>query len=234
MGLSKDHTAVSLTLTVLAVSLSASSPDSVLLSSATRVSAAMIPAPFPRREFAPVTATFYPVAYRPHAGSDLQFMPAVGLQWWVSPNLAIVSGLGGGLVPQDAGLTGQQAVQLLRIGLRYLPESLALGPFSPEITLVKNGIEGLPDYRLTWNEASWAYGARFGSVNITCALVFVYQSVFPGSAAEASDVPDKLEATTRMLALSAGYDLFRRLKVSVQAKVGPGLITGGVQLSLAI
>ena len=174
-----------------------------------------------------MTATFYPVAYRLHAGSDLQFMPAVGLQWWVSPNLAIVGGLG-------SGLTGQQVIQLLRVGLRYLPESLALGPFRPEITLVKNGIEGLPDYRLTWNEASWAYGARFGSVNITCALVFVYQSIFPGSAAEASDVPDKLEATTRMLALSAGYDLFRRLKVSVQAKVGPGLITGGTQLSLAI
>ncbi len=174
-----------------------------------------------------MTATFYPMVYYPHTDSSLRLLPVIGLQWWVSPNLALVGGLG-------SGLNGQQVVQLLRIGLRYLPESLALGPFRPEITFVKNGIEGLPDYRLTWNEASWAYGARFGSVNITCALVFVYQSIFPGSEAEASDVPDKLEATTRMLALSAGYDLFRRLKVSVQAKVGPGFITGGTQLSLAI
>ena len=234
MGSSKHHTAVSLALTVLAVSLSAGSPDSVMLSSAARVSAAMIPAPFPRGEFAPLTATFYPAVYYPHTDSGLRLLPVIGFQWWVSPNLAIVGGLGSGLIPQDAGLTGQQVVQLSRVGLKYLPESLALGPFRPEITLARNGIEGLPDYRLTWNEASWVYSARFGSVNIACALLFLYQSIFPRSEAEALDVPGKLEATTRMLALSAGYDLFRGLRLSVQAKVGSGLVTGGIQLSLAV
>ncbi|MBA7649876.1 MAG: hypothetical protein GH143_07905 [Calditrichaeota bacterium] len=240
MGSSRSYIAVLLVVTMsAAVPLMADPPEPVkdrsyFLSSAAQVSAAMIPAPLPRGEFALITATFYPVAYRPHAGSGLQLMPAVGLQWWVSPNLAIVGGLGSGLTPQNAGLTGQQVVQMLRIGLRYLPESLTLGPFMPEITFVQNGIEGLPDYRLTWNEASWAYDAKFGSVNIACALVFVYQRVFPRSTAKAPDVPGKLEATTRILALSAGCDLFRWLRVSVQAKVSPGFITGGVQLSLAI
>ncbi len=131
-----------------------------------------------------------------------------------------IMGIGGGGKPE--------------VGLKYLPESLALGPFRPEITLARNGIEGLPDYRLTWNEASWVYSARFGSVNIACALLFLYQSIFPRSEAEALDVPGKLEATTRMLALSAGYDLFRGLRLSVQAKVGSGLVTGGIQLSLAV
>ena len=233
MGLSRRYIATLLAVTIsAAVPLMAGSPklakdQSYFFSSAEKVSAAMIPAPLPRAEFALVTATFYPVAYSPHAGSGPQLMPAVGLQWWVSPNLAIVGGLG-------SGLAGQQVVQMLRIGLRYRPESLTLGPFMPEITFVQNGIEGLPDYRLTWNEASWAYDAKFGPVNIACALVFVYQRVFPRSTAKAPDVPGILEATTRILALSAGCDLFRWLRVSVQAKVSPGFITRGVQLSLAI
>ena len=233
MGSSRRYIAVLLVVTMsAAVPLMADPPEPVkdrsyFLSSAAQVSAAMIPAPLPEGEFAPIAVAFYPAVYRPHAYSGLQLLPVVELQWWVSPNLAVVGGLG-------SGLTVRQVVQLLRIGLRYRPESLTLGPFIPEITFVQNRIEGLPDYRLTWNEASWAYGVKFGPVNIACALVLVYQSVFPRSAAKASDVPGKLEATTRVLALSAGYDLLRWLRVSVQAKVNPGFITGGIQLSLGI
>ena len=240
VGLSRRYIATLLAVTIsAAVPLMAGSPklaknQSYFFSLAEKVSAAMIPAPLPRGEFALVTATFYPVAYRPHDGSGRQILPVIGLQWWVSPNLAVVGGLGSGLTPQDAGLTGQQVVQMLRIGLRYLPEFLTLGPFMPEITFVQNGIEGLPDYRLTWNELTLAYGAKIGSVNVAGALVLMFQSVFPRSTAKAPDVPGKLEATTRILALSAGCDLFHWLRVSVQAKANPGFITGGVQLSLAI
>ncbi len=232
MGSSRRYLAVSLALMVFAAPLIANPPEPALshsdfISAAERVTAAMIPAPLPEGEFAPIAVAFYPAVYRPHAYSGLQLLPVVELQWWVSPNLAVVGGLG-------SGLTVQQVVQMLRIGLRYRPESLTLGPFMPEITFIQNRIEGLPDYRLTWNEASWAYGVKFGPVNIACTLVFVYQSIFPRSAAKASDVPGKLEATTRVLALSAGCDLFRWLRVSVQAKVNPGFITGGIQLSLGI
>ena len=239
MGSSRRHIAVSLLVLVIGAPLIGRSssliPDrSYFLSFAEKVSAAMIPAPLPRGEFAPVTATFYPAVYRSNASSDLQMLPAIGLQWWVSPNLAVVGGLGSGLTPQDAGLTGQQVVQLLRIGLRYLPESLALGPFMPEITFVQNRIEGLPEYGLKWNEVSWAYGAKIGSVNVAGALVLMFQSVFPRSEVKAAGVSGKLEATTRFFLLSAGYDVFRWLRLSVQAKVNPDFITGGVQLSLAI
>ena len=232
MGSSRRHIAVSLLVLVIGAPLIGRSssliPDrSYFLSFAEKVSAAMIPAPLPRGEFAPVTATFYPVAYRPHAGSGLQILPVIGLQWWVSPNLAVVGGLG-------SGLMGQQVVQLLRIGLRYLPESFTLGPLTPEITFVQNRIEGLPEYGLKWNEVSWAYGAKIGSVNVAGALVLMFQSVFPRSEVKAADVSGKLEATTRFFLLSAGYDVFRWLRLSVQAKVNPDFITGGVQLSLAI
>ncbi len=232
MGSSRRYLAVSLALMVFAAPLIANPPEPALshsdfISAAERVTAAMIPAPLPEGEFSPIAVALYPAVYRLHAYSGLQLLPVVELQWWVSPNLAVVGGLG-------SGLTVQQVVQMLRIGLRYRPEPLTLGPFMPEITFIQNRIEGLPDYRLTWNEASWAYGVKFGPVNIACALVLVYQSVFPRSAAKASDVPGKLEATTKVLALSAGCDLFRWLRVSVQAKVNPGFITGGIQLSLGI
>ena len=238
MGSSRRYLAESLMVLVIGAPLIARSPGlrdrSYFLSFAEKVSTAMIPAPLPRGEFAPVTATFYPVAYRPHAGSGLQILPVIGLQWWVSPNLAVIGGLGSGLTPQDAGLMGQQVVQLLRIGLRYLPGSFTLGPLTPEITFVQNRIEGLPEYGLKWNEVSWAYGAKIGSVNVAGALVLMFQSVFPRSEVRAAGVSGKLEATTRFFLLSAGYDVFRWLRLSVQAKVNPDFITGGVQLSLAI
>ncbi len=241
MGSSRRYLAESLMVLVIGAPLIARSPGLILdrsyfLSFAEKVSAAMIPAPLPRGEFAPVTATFYPVAYRPHAGSGLQILPVIGLQWWVSPNLAVVGGLGSGLTPDTLirGLMGQQVVQLLRIGLRYLPGSFTLGPLTPEITFVQNRIEGLPEYGLKWNEVSWAYGAKIGSVNVAGALVLMFQSVFPWSEVKAAGVSGKLEATTRLFLLSADYDVFRWLRLSVQAKVNPDFITGGVQLSLAI
>ena len=239
MGLSRRYLAESLMVLVIGAPLIARSPGLILdrsyfLSFAEKVSAAMIPAHLPRGEFAPVTANFYPVAYRPHAGSGLQILPVIGLQWWVSSNLAVAGGLGSGLTPQDAGLMGQQVVQLLRIGLKYLPGSFTLGPLTPEITFVQNRIEGLPEYGLKWNEVSWTYGAKIGSVNVAGALVLMFQSVFPRSEVKAAGVSGKLEATTRFSLLSAGYDVFRWLRLSVQAKVNPDFITGGVQLSLAI
>lgn len=232
MGSSRRYLAESLMVLVIGAPLIARSPGLILdrsyfLSFAEKVSAAMIPAPLPRGEFAPVTATFYPVAYRPHAGSGLQILPVIGLQWWVSPNLAIVGGLG-------SGLAGQQIIQPLRIGLRYLPASLTLGPLTPEITFVQNRIEGLPEYGLKWNEVSWAYSAKIGFMNVAGALVLLFQSVFPRSTAKGPDVPEKLEATTRVLALSAGYDVFRWLRLSVQVKANPDFVTMGAQLSLAI
>lgn len=239
MGSSRRYLAESLMVLVIGAPLIARSPGLILdrsyfLSFAEKVSAAMIPAPLPRGEFAPVTATFYPVAYRPHAGSGLQILSVISLQWWVSPNLAVVGGLGSGLTPQDAGLMGQQVVQLLRIGLRYLPASLTLGPLTPEITFVQNRIEGLPEYGLKWNEVSWAYGAKIGFVNVAGALVLMFQSVFPRLEVKAAGVSGKLEATTRFFLLSAGYDVFRWLRLSVQVKANPNFATGGVQLSLAI
>lgn len=193
---------------------------------AQQVATQLLLGPLPRSEFSPTSVTIYLARYQP--GEKKKYvLPMFDLQWWVSPNLAIAGGLG-------SGLAGQQIIQPLRIGLRYLPASLTLGPLTPEITFVQNRIEGLPEYGLKWNEVSWVYSAKIGFMNVAGALVLLFQSVFPRSTAKGPDVPEKLEATTRILALSAGYDLFRWLRLSAQVKANPNFVTMGAQLSLAI
>lgn len=232
MGLYRRCLARSLAVLTVGTSLIAGSPDTLLdesdfLSDAEKTSAAMIPAPLPGVGFAHIAATMYPVIYRPNADSDLQILPAVNLQWWVSPNLSLVGGLG-------SGLNNRSIVQLMRIGFTYLPESIAIGRWYPEITLIRSRVEGLPDYELKWNEVGCTYCTQWGSVKAAGGVLFTFQVIFPRSGSKAPEVPGKLEANTRMLLLSIGYDPFPWLVLSAQAKMNPDFITAGGQISIAI
>ncbi len=232
MGLYKHYLAKALVVLVVGSSLITGSSGELLdradfLSDAEITSAAMIPAPLPGVEVAHITATLYPVMYRANTDSDLQILPVVNLQWWISPNLSLVGGLG-------SGLNSRSIVQLMRIGFRYLPESLELGRWTPEITLTRSRIEGLPDYELKWNEAGCTYCTQWGRVKAAGGILFTFQGIFPRSGSKAPEVPGKLEANTWMLQLAIGYNLFPWLVLSAQAKMNPDFSTAGAQMSIAI
>ena len=197
------------------------------LADAEKTSAATIPAPLPGVEFAHITATLYPVIYRTNTDSNLQILPVVNLQWWVSPNLSLVGGLGW-------GLNNRSIVQFIRIGFRYLPESLELGRWTPEITLIRSRVEGLPDYEIKWNELGCTYHTQWGSLKAAAGILYTFQAIFPRSGSKSPEVPGKLEANTRMFLLSIGYNPLPWLVLSAQAKMNPGFITAGGQVSIAI
>ncbi len=197
--------------------------------------------PLPGGDFSPLSATIFPAHYRP-AGKNRYFLPLVGLQWWVSPNLALLGGLG-------AGIADKRIVQYARMGLRYLPSSLSIGSFTPEFYFAQNKIEALslfidhpildsqgneievsttPDrYDSRWNEIGWGYAGQVGAYYLSGTLMFLFQQTFIGSG-------QKLRLNSKLIGLSIGRDIFGWLRVSVQAKANPDFVTGGVQLSLAI
>ena len=217
----------------LAVPLSACTPPPVLTqdyfaSFARRVSLEATAAALPREEFAPASFTFLPVLYHPYSCSDLQMLPAVRAQWWVSPNLALLGGLGG-------ALAGTSIVQLVQVGLRYLPGSATLGPFTPEFLFVQQRMDGLPQYTLKWNHFQWGYGVQSGPWHGTAAVALMYQRSFPkASEALAEDVPGRLTADAASLILSAGYDVFAWARVTARLAWNPVVTSGGVQMSLAL
>lgn len=197
--------------------------------------------PLPRGDFGPINATIFPAYYRP-TGENRHILPLVGLQWWVSPNLALLGGLG-------AGIADKRVVQYARIGLCYIPASLSVGSFTPEIYFAQNTIGGLslfidhpildslgneievsptPDrYDSGWNEIGWGYVGQVGAYYLSGTMMFLFQQTFIGSG-------QKLSLDSKLIGLSIGRDIFGWLRVSVQAKANPDFVTGGIQLSLAI
>ncbi len=189
------------------------------------VSIATTPSSLPMSRFGPITATLFPAVYRPDGGT-LQILPIISLQWWVSPNLAFLGALGG-------GIADRQVVQYQRIGIKFLPGFMKYGPLIPEMAFVQGRIDGLSAYTLKWNEMRWGYTARLEPWHAGVAVLFLFQHIFPKG--EAPDVPRKISLTSRALALMAGYDLVPWIRLSLRAiMVNPDLFSGGAQLSLAI
>lgn len=201
-------------------------PDSAAFAAYAReVSVATTPAPFPGAQFASSSFSLFPAVYRPD-GDTLRILPIIGLQWWVSPNLAFMGALG-------SGIADGQVVQYQRIGIEFLPGIMGIGPLNPAIAFVQGRIDGLPAYTLKWNEMRWGYTARLEPWHAGVAVLFLFQHIFPK--AEASGVPPKISLTSRALALMAGYDPVPWLRLSLRAIiVNPDLFSGGAQLSLAI
>ena len=114
-----------------------------------RISASFADPHLPRSEFSTITATLNPGIYRSH-DQDTRLVPMLALQWWVSPNLALYGGLG-------SGISHEAIVQPQAIGVRFLPDVLNLGRFTPELTFSQHRIEGDRDYTLKWNEFRCLY-----------------------------------------------------------------------------
>ncbi len=186
-------------------------------------------AALPRGEFAPVSFTLQPVIYHPYVRSeDLQLLPTVRLQWWISPNLALLGGAG-------AALAETNVVQLAQVGFRYLLSAPALGAFTPEFIFLQQRIDGLPEYTLKWNHFQWGYAVQGRAWQASAALALLYQRTFPkASAAVASDLPRKLVDSNTGLLLSAGYNLFPWVNVMGRLVWSPQVLSGGAQVSLAL
>jgi len=198
-------------------------------------------APFPRGEFSPIAITIYPAWYRP--GDRGKYMlPLVGLQWWVSPNLALLGGIA-------HGASDKYIVQYVRVGLRYLLASLGIGPFTPEFYVTQNKVTGLNPsvdqggldeqgnkaYDTRWNEIGWCYAGRLGGIHWSGSVLHIDQRTFVKSGG-------RLDLSYYLFSLSTGYDIFPWLRCSARLVLhsplayhtGQSIIRGGVQLSLAI
>ncbi|MFC1484631.1 hypothetical protein ACFL6Q_06255 [Candidatus Neomarinimicrobiota bacterium] len=204
----------------------------------------------PKTTNSPADLAFYPALYQP-VGKERHLLPLVGLQYWVSPNLSLLGGIGG-------GIAGGNVVQFSRIGLRYFPATLPLGSFMPEIFITQNRIEGLSllidqflrdslgneiedsenyetRYDSKWNEFGWGYQGQISKYSLSVAIILVYQRTFTGNTG-------KLTGKTQLLSFTLGRDIFKKVQLSIHARIGPlasmGLSEpihgGGIQLSLPI
>jgi len=187
---------------------------------------AAMTASLPRGEFSPFSMTLLPVIVGQKNGPTRVF-PYLGLQWWVSPNLAFTGGMTQSVL--DEGIAHTQV-----IGLRLLSNLLAAGPFTPELSFSQGRMDGLAAYTSKWNLTRWAYDGRIGPWNLAVALVLFHQKVFPHPALAAAGVPGRFTLRTTGLALSGGYDLRRWLRISGKLFFHAQAISGGAQLSLAI
>ncbi len=210
----------------LAAQLPRTKPD--FLDLARTITAASIPAPLPLTQFGVLSATLFPTAIRAEGkGSDLVILPFVGLQWWWSPNLALLGGLG-------SGQFLKQLVLLRRVGLRYLPEALALGAAIPEFIFVQGRVDGLAAYTLKWNELQWVYNLEMGAWNFSGGLAVLNYSIFPDADYRDETVGGKLKSNLKALILASTWKIVPTCHLAGRVIVHPEFISGGAQLSLAI
>ena len=192
---------------------------------------AAIPAPLPLTSFGPLSATLFPMLYRPEGkGSDnpeLFLLPIVEMQWWLSPNLSIHGGFG-------SGLFVKQLPTLRRLGLRYLPGLLAFESGTPEFSLAQGRIDGLAPYTLKWNELLWNYTYKFKTVEITGGIAWLYTTIFPAEAHRTDEVSGKLEVNTKAYNLAASWQLWPGYRLAGRLVFNPEMVSAGAQLSVAI
>jgi hypothetical protein len=223
------------------------------------VTAASIPAPLPLTQFGALSATLFPTVIRAEGEeSDPVILPFLGLQWWLSPNLALLGGLGSGqflkqlvllrrvglrYLPEAFSLgeaipgSGQflkQLVLLRRVGLRYLPEALSLGEAIPEFIFVQGQVDGLAAYTLKWNELQWVYNLEMGTWNFSAGLAVLSYSIFPDADYRDETVGGKLKSNLKALILASTWKIVPVCHLAGRVIVHPKFISGGAQLSLAI
>lgn len=201
-------------------------PD--FLDLARTVTAASIPAPLPLTQFGALSATLFPAAIRAEGkDSDLVILPFLGLQWWLSPNLALLGGLG-------SGQFLKQLVLMRQVGLRYLPETLAVGAAIPEVIFVQGRVDGLAAYTLKWTELQWVYNLEMGTWNFSAGLVVLSSSIFPDADYRDETVGGKLKSSLNALILGATWKIVPTCHLAGRVIMHPKFISGGAQLSLAI
>lgn len=204
----------------------------------------------PKETNNPADLIFYPALYQP-VGRETYILPIVGLQYWASSNLSLLGGIG-------SSIADGNVVQFSCLGLRYFPATMPLGSFMPEFFLIQNRIEGLsllidhplvdslghtvevPDdhkarYDSKWNQFGWGYQGQIKKFSLTIAVLLIYQKTFTGNAG-------RLTGKTQLLSFTLNRNIFRKLHVSLHAKLGPlvksdlsePINSGGIQVSLPI
>jgi hypothetical protein len=202
---------------------------------AMRLSAGFADPHLPRSEFSTITATLNPGIYR-SANQDIRIVPGLVFQWWVSPNLALYGGLG-------SGISNKAIAQLQGIGFRFLPGSLNLGRFTPELAFSQHRIEGDRDYTLKWNEFRLLYALHMARQSYAVGIMLQYPRMFPSSASRAPGVPSKLEISQRSMTISVGYEILPWLQLAMKLElsqssfrriIDSAIITGSLLVSVAI
>lgn len=204
----------------------------------------------PREANSQVDLVFYPALYQP-VGDQRYLLPIVGLQYWVSSNLTLLGGVGGSIADGNV-------VQFSRIGFRYFPATMNLGPFMPEIFMSQNRVEGLSllidrtlkdslgneidvpkeydtRYDSKWNEFGLGYQGRIKNFSLALAAILIYQRTFTGNAGKLTD-------KTHLLSFTIGRNVYKNLQLAIHAKIGPlttldlseSIYAGGIQLYLPI
>lgn len=159
--------------------------------------------------------------------SDRDFMPLIGMQWWVSPNLALT---------YTSGLDKHQNnfVRLQRGGLRYLPASMVILGARPEILLVQGIIKGLPEYAARWNEFQWRYAMIHDKWGATVGYIHLSQIILPSVEWRAGNVADRLEGSTNGLLASGRYAVMEWLQLNLRLVATSNLLSLTFQINAVL
>ncbi len=191
------------------------------------LAAAVTHAPLPEIPFGALSLTGSMGRYAPATGAG-PVLVLVLPQWWLSSNLSLFSTLG-------HGADDNQIVELVRVGLRYLPAGLHVRGFLPSFELSQTWVAGLQEMKLAkWNAYRWTYSGRFGSWLLTGGLRTIQLRLFTRPTFRGEDVPGKIEATVSQWSFAAGYPLQDWLQLTGQLLLTGGMLTAGMQMSLAL
>ena len=184
-------------------------------------------APLPEVPFGALSLTGSMSRYAPANGTG-PVLVLVLPQWWLSTNLSLFSTLG-------HGADENQIVEVVRVGLRYLPASLHLKGLQPSFELSQTWIAGLQEMKLAkWNAYRWTYSGPFGSWLLAGGLRMIQLRLFTRPAFRGQGVPGKIETTVSQWSIAAGYPLQDWLQVTGQLLLTGSVVTAGIQLSLAL
>lgn len=186
-------------------------------SAVARIAAVSVTAPFPMGEDSPFSASITIMPYETMS-SESDFMPLIGMQWWVSPNLALMN---------TSGLDKHQNnyVRLQRVGLRYLPASMAIREARPEVLLVQGTIKGLPEYTARWNEFQWRYALAGDKWGATVGLFHLSQIIIPTPEWSAGHVSDRLEGSTNGILAAGRYVVMEWLQLNLRLVATSDLVS---------
>ena len=192
-----------------------------------RLAMQIVPSTAQGLDFGQVSLSFLPGQYVASDGTLIFFGMAMP-QMWVSTNLAIKGGLG-------FGSGGDYLVQMLRLSLVYLPATLAVRGWQPEIVMAQNRIDGLPEMTtVKWNEVRWRYKNLMGGWQISAGVTLLYQRIFTRSAFTIDGQSVKYERTVRLLNLSLGRRLFGRIAMTGHLALGNDANTAGFDMSVGL
>ena len=191
------------------------------------LAAAVTHAPLPEVPFGALSLTGSLGRYAPATGAG-PVLVLVLPQWWLSTNLSLFSTLG-------HGADENQIVEVVRVGLRYLPASLHFRGLQPSFELSQTWIAGLQEMKLAkWNAYRWTYSGSFGSWLLAGGLRTIQLRLFTRSSFRGAGVPGTIEATINQWSFAAGYPLQDWLQLTGQLLLTGSLVTAGMQISLAL